>query len=119
MLHQTLFSLVLGAEPAPAHSGSTPARPGTVPETSGKAGDIRPKHLGRDADDPANAPADRLLTEREAAARLAISPRKLWDIRNRGLIPHVRIGQCVRYDPDDLAAWIEARKSGSARNHRP
>jgi len=51
-----------------------------------------------------------LLTARDAAKFLAISPRKLWQLTNCGDIPCVRIGRAVRYDPFDLRRWIDARK---------
>jgi excisionase family DNA binding protein len=53
-----------------------------------------------------------LLTQMEAAAALAISERTLWGLTApRGEIPAIKIGRCVRYDPKDLAAWIERQKS--------
>lgn len=54
--------------------------------------------------------ARRLLTSLETAAMLALSPRKLWELTNRGIIPHLRIGRCVRYDQRDLELWIEQQK---------
>jgi len=54
-----------------------------------------------------------LLTPREAAKALAISPRKLWAMTASGEIPHVRIGRCVRYPVDDLREWIDATKQGT------
>lgn len=60
-----------------------------------------------------NAAPPLLLTEREAAAMLTMSPRKLWELRNRGEIPCIRFDRCVRYDPADLRRWIESRKSAS------
>ena len=56
-----------------------------------------------------------LMKAKEAAALLAISTRKLWEITNCGKIPHVRIGRSVRYDPDDLRAWIDRRKRKGRR----
>ncbi|MAT68933.1 MAG: hypothetical protein CMJ58_05360 [Planctomycetaceae bacterium] len=56
------------------------------------------------------APAPLLLTPRDAAQRLAISPRKLWALTASGDVPCVRIGRSVRYDAADLAAWIDAQK---------
>ena len=53
-----------------------------------------------------------LLRAREAAAAIALSPRKLWELTNRGEIPCVRIGRAVRYDRRDLLAWIEHHKVG-------
>lgn len=52
-----------------------------------------------------------LLTEREAAKALSISSRTLWTLRTEGHIPHVRLGRAVRYDPDDLAAWVKDQRT--------
>jgi len=54
-----------------------------------------------------------LLTKREAAMLLSISERKLQGLTANGEIPCVRIGRLVRYDPRDLALWIDARKTSS------
>lgn len=52
-----------------------------------------------------------LLTPPEAAERLSISERKLWDLTApRGPIPSVRIGRSVRYYLADLTAWIESER---------
>jgi excisionase family DNA binding protein len=56
-----------------------------------------------------------LLKRREAAALLAIGERKLWELTNRGEVPHVRIGRSVRYSVDDLLAYVAAHRSGGAR----
>lgn len=58
----------------------------------------------------------RLLTEREAAAYIAMSVRYLRQGRcypSKGTAhpPHVKIGsRAVRYDVRDLDAWIDANK---------
>ena len=59
---------------------------------------------------PVEAP-QLLMRPDEAAKALAISPRTLWALANRGEIPCVRIGRSVRYDPRDLQDWIEQRKN--------
>ena len=51
-----------------------------------------------------------LIDRREAARLLGISPRKLWDLSNIGELPVMRIGNALRYDPNDLRAWIAANK---------
>jgi len=51
-----------------------------------------------------------LLTPKQAATALAISPRKLWQLTKDGDIPHVRMGRSVRYDVVDLQAAIEQMK---------
>jgi hypothetical protein len=48
-----------------------------------------------------------LLKPREAAACLSISERQLWSQTiPRGPIPGIRIGNCVRYSPSALQAYI-------------
>jgi excisionase family DNA binding protein len=69
---------------------------------------------------PGDTPPCRLLlTPAEAAKALAISARTLWARTKAGEIPAVRIGRSVRYDPRDLAAWVECRKApgGAAAQH--
>lgn len=57
------------------------------------------------------ASAVKLLTPREAAERLAICERSLWThTAPRGTLCAVKIGAAVRYDPRDLAEWIEQQK---------
>ena len=51
-----------------------------------------------------------LLKPREAPTRLSISERQLWaNSRPRGPIPVTRIGNCVRYSPAALQAFIDDR----------
>jgi excisionase family DNA binding protein len=57
-----------------------------------------------------DTPTPKLLTRRQAAAALNLSERTLWGLSKRGLIPVVRIGRLVRYDPRDLDRLIEAQK---------
>jgi excisionase family DNA binding protein len=54
-----------------------------------------------------------LLTVREAADVLRVSERTLWSLTNAKELPSVRVGRSVRYDQNDLAAWIASRKTVS------
>jgi len=63
------------------------------------------------APEPSGQAVKLLLTTREAAKALAICERKLWELTNRGEIPAVRIGRAVRYDPRDLARFVESQKT--------
>ncbi len=56
------------------------------------------------------ADARMLLTPRQAAQALAISPRKLWGMTASGEIPYLKIGRLTRYSVDDIARWIESRR---------
>ncbi len=51
-----------------------------------------------------------LLTPREAAEALTISPRTLWGLTSSGQIPCIRIGRSVRYEIDGLRQWIADKK---------
>lgn len=51
-----------------------------------------------------------LLSERNAAAWLGVSPRTLWGLRASGEIPIVRVGRSVRYDVDDLRRFADHHK---------
>ncbi len=59
--------------------------------------------------------AEALLTQREAADRLGLSPRFLEVRRYRGDGPRfVKVSsRCVRYRPEALDAWIEERERTS------
>lgn len=55
-----------------------------------------------------------LVPSRDAAQMLAISERTLWQLRQNGEIPFLRIGKLVRYPVADLEDWIARnRKRGS------
>ncbi|HBR19443.1 MAG TPA: hypothetical protein DD726_04430 [Phycisphaerales bacterium] len=54
-----------------------------------------------------------LLTVNEAAKALCISARTLWQITKEGKIRSIRINRLVRYDPQDLVAYIEQQKKFS------
>ena len=56
----------------------------------------------------------RLLTTREAAARCGLAPKTLymWGLEGRGP-RRIHLGRTVRYDPQDLDAWIEKGRDGA------
>jgi predicted DNA-binding transcriptional regulator AlpA len=56
-------------------------------------------------------PTRLLITARDAAFALSMSPRKLWAMTNAGQIPCVRLGRCIRYSPAELQSWIEGQQS--------
>ena len=66
---------------------------------------------------PNNPPTDAalLLTPKQAASALAISPRKLWSMTASGELAHLRIGRSVRYPIDDLRTYIDENREGGDR----
>jgi hypothetical protein len=56
-----------------------------------------------------------LLSTKEAAKYLGVSPRTLWGISApRGPLPVVKIGTRCLYDPVDLAKYIDTQKTKGA-----
>lgn len=53
-----------------------------------------------------------LLRPKEAAAFLAISMRKLWELTNRGEVPSLRVGRSLRYSRPALRAWVDRQQRG-------
>ncbi|MFT3914873.1 MAG: helix-turn-helix domain-containing protein [Anaeromyxobacteraceae bacterium] len=53
---------------------------------------------------------DRLLTVREVAARLNVCRATVYSMVERGELPHVRVGNAVRFDPMSLARALEAHR---------
>jgi excisionase family DNA binding protein len=54
----------------------------------------------------------RLLSRKQAAARLGISVRKLDALEEAGDIQAIRIGRSVRYHPDTLQRFVRRRANG-------
>ncbi|MFO0784702.1 MAG: helix-turn-helix domain-containing protein [Phycisphaerales bacterium] len=51
-----------------------------------------------------------LLTYREAAKVLGVTPRTVWTLVHAGTLPAVRFGRSVRIDPTDLTRFIDRAK---------
>ena len=51
-----------------------------------------------------------LISEREAARLLGVSPRTVFTLRQGGRLPCVHIGASVRYDIVDIRAFIATAK---------
>lgn len=57
-------------------------------------------------------PIPRLLNTEQAANLLCLSPRTLESLRLRGGGPEfLKLGKAVRYKPQAINAWIEARRA--------
>ena len=54
----------------------------------------------------------RLLTAEELAAQIGLSRFRLYELCRGGLIPHVRVGRSIWFDPKAVAEWIAAGGTG-------
>ncbi len=58
--------------------------------------------------------ATRLLTQRQLAEMLGVTPRSLERWRETGDgPPFLRVGGLVRYTPADVSGWLETRRRTS------
>ena len=48
-----------------------------------------------------------LLTEKEQAALLSISAHHLINLRRQRLVPHVKLGKSIRYNPTEVARAVQ------------
>jgi excisionase family DNA binding protein len=51
----------------------------------------------------------RPLTTKQAAEMLGLHPMTVYKWSRTGRIPTLRLGGALRFDPQALAAWLEAR----------
>jgi len=56
------------------------------------------------------------LRPREAAKALGLGTRKLWELTNRKIIPHIRLDSAILYSVDALREWLLAE---SAKGRQP
>jgi len=54
---------------------------------------------------------DRLLTARELAGMLAISPKTIYSYVERNMIPYYKIEANIRFRARDVAKWLRDRAS--------
>ena len=59
--------------------------------------------------------ASSLLTPERAAEMLGTTPGTLgvWRCTGKVIVPYVKVGRSVRYDPADLQRFIDSRRVGT------
>jgi excisionase family DNA binding protein len=62
----------------------------------------------------ATAPPVALLTVREVADLLRISPSSVWRLHRTEGLPGVRPGRDLRFRLEDVEAWIASRATGAS-----
>ncbi len=54
---------------------------------------------------------DRLLDVHEMAALLGVKPSWLYQHTCRGAIPHIKVGRYVRFDPQQVIAFLKEQQT--------
>jgi excisionase family DNA binding protein len=52
----------------------------------------------------------RLVGAKEIATALHCTAKHIYDLAKHGQVPHYRIGASVRFDPIQIAEWLETMK---------
>jgi predicted DNA-binding transcriptional regulator AlpA len=68
-----------------------------------------------DTASPSSEKANKLLTEKQAAVFLGLTPSALqvWRSTGRYSLPFIKVGSLVRYRESDLCQWLESRTRAS------
>jgi len=64
---------------------------------------VAPSISSREAPKP-----QKLIKASEVARRLDVKPFRVYELVRGDLIPHVRLGRTVRFDPNKLQSWIDS-----------
>ena len=59
-----------------------------------------------------NEPNNQMFSLEQAARKLGISNRKLWELKNSGQIRHCRIGRRILFSVHCIEQFIEANSFG-------
>jgi excisionase family DNA binding protein len=62
---------------------------------------------------------DHLLDAGEVAALLNVPISWVREQTRTGTIPHLRLGRYVRFERDAVVDWLEERRAGQWRKHKP
>ena len=55
---------------------------------------------------------DKLVTARELAGYLGLSPDTILDWAEGDRLPHFKLGRAVRFRASEIEAWLEAQRRG-------
>jgi len=58
---------------------------------------------------------ENLLTVKQAAAILSVSPKTLYSWSALGEVPSVKLSGCVRFEGEVLSQWIKGKRQGYDR----
>ena len=54
----------------------------------------------------------------EIAKLLGVTPQHIYKMAARGSIPSFRISGSVRFDPDEVATWLQRKQAPESTSHR-
>ena len=61
---------------------------------------------------------ERLLTVKELATRLGMSTPWIYKAVEKGSLPFVRLGEAIRFDPEEIKTYLESRRNFPKKKER-
>jgi len=58
----------------------------------------------------------KLIDVTQLAEMLGVKPKTIYDWSHKGLIPCVKLGRLLRFDPDDIERLVKSKKRERALN---
>ena len=56
------------------------------------------------------------LDANDLALLLKLSPRQVYELVREGVIPAIRVGDAIRFDPGDLVQWLKGIRPNQKRS---
>jgi excisionase family DNA binding protein len=56
-----------------------------------------------------------LIRPDELSAGLKVAQGTIYMWVERGIIPFLRIGKCIRFDPEDVREWLKAKRQAATK----
>jgi excisionase family DNA binding protein len=57
-----------------------------------------------------------LIRPDELAKGLKVAQGTVYAWVERGLIPHIRLEKCIRFDPAEIREWLEKKRKAAKKN---
>jgi excisionase family DNA binding protein len=57
-----------------------------------------------------------LISPEELAAGMRVARVTIYQWARRGVIPHLKIEGLVRFDPEEVKAWLEAKRKAAVKS---
>ena len=57
-----------------------------------------------------------LIRPDELAKGMKVAQGTVYAWCERGLIPHIRLGKCIRFDPVEIKEWLQKKRQVAKKN---
>jgi len=58
----------------------------------------------------------KLIDVQTLSSLLSVKPKTIYDWIHKGYIPHIKLGQLVRFDENEIKEWLERKRRKRPKN---